>query len=111
AYNLVLIGLVTSVISIYYYIRVVKMMVVKEPQEMSDVIKNYPPPRWDLPGMRPLQVSLVIAVIATSLAGVLSNPLFTLANDSVVKTPLLQAAQDTSSTVAVTLPATSDSSF
>lgn len=104
AYNLVLIGLITSVISIYYYIRVVKMMVVKEPQEMSDSIKSYPAPRWDLPGMRPLQVSLVIAVIATSLAGVLSNPLFTLANDSVLKTPLLQAAKETSSTVAVVAP-------
>ncbi|MEO0540941.1 MAG: NAD(P)H-quinone oxidoreductase subunit N, partial [Cyanobacteria bacterium P01_A01_bin.105] len=92
AYGLVLVGLVTSVISIYYYIRVVKMMVVKEPHEMSDAVKNYPPEQWNLPGMRPLQVSLILAVIATSLAGVLSNPLFTLANDSVTNTPLLQAA-------------------
>ncbi|MEM8615210.1 MAG: NAD(P)H-quinone oxidoreductase subunit N, partial [Cyanobacteria bacterium P01_H01_bin.105] len=110
AYNLVLIGLITSVISIYYYIRVVKMMVVKEPQEMSESIKNYPAPRWNLPGMRPLQVSMVIAVIATSLAGVLSNPLFTLANDAVVKTPFLQQAatvdimaQEASQTMATTL--------
>ena len=101
AYGLVLVGLITSVISIYYYIRVVKMMVVKEPQEMSDSIKNYPAPNWQLPGMRPLQISMIVAVVATSLAGVLSNPLFTLANDSVIKTPMLQAtAQQTSSTVA-----------
>jgi NAD(P)H-quinone oxidoreductase subunit 2 len=92
AYGLVLIGLVTSVISIYYYIRVVKMMVVKEPQEMSDVVINYPEVRWDLPGLRPLQVSLILAVVATSLAGILSNPLFTLANNSVSHTPLLRAA-------------------
>ncbi|HIK46124.1 MAG TPA: NAD(P)H-quinone oxidoreductase subunit N, partial [Leptolyngbyaceae cyanobacterium M65_K2018_010] len=39
AYGLVLVGLVTSVISIYYYIRVIKMMVVKEPQEMSEAVK------------------------------------------------------------------------
>lgn len=90
AYGLVLIGLITSVVSIYYYIRVVKMMVVKEPQESSDAVKNYPQVRWDLPGMRPLQVSLVLAVVATSLAGILSNPLFTLANDSIVRTPILQ---------------------
>ena len=101
AYGLVLVGLITSVISIYYYIRVVKMMVVKEPQEMSDSIKNYPAPNWQLPGMRPLQISMIVAVVATSLTGVLSNPLFTLANDSVIKTPMLQAtAQQTSSTVA-----------
>ncbi len=92
AYGLVLVGLITSVISIYYYIRVVKMMVVKEPQEMSDVIKNYPPVRWDLPGLRPLQVSLILAVVATSLAGILSNPLFTLANNSISHTPFLKAA-------------------
>jgi NAD(P)H-quinone oxidoreductase subunit 2 len=91
-YGLVLLGLITSVISIYYYIRVVKMMVVKEPQEMSDVVKNYPAIRWNLPGMRPLQVGLIISVVATSLAGILSNPLFTLANDSVTSTPILQAA-------------------
>jgi NAD(P)H-quinone oxidoreductase subunit 2 len=84
-------GLVTSVVSIYYYVRVVKMMVVKEPQEMSDSIKNYPEISWNLPGMRSLQVGLVLSVIVTSLAGILSNPLFTLASDSVTSTPMLQA--------------------
>ncbi len=92
AYSLVLVGLITSVISIYYYIRVVKMMVVKEPQEMSDSVKNYPAICWNLPGMRPMQVSLILAVVATSLAGILSNPLFTLANNSISHTPLLHDA-------------------
>jgi NAD(P)H-quinone oxidoreductase subunit 2 len=90
-YGLVLLGLVTSVVSIYYYIRVVKMMVVKEPQEMSDAVKNYPAIRWNLPGMRPLQVGLVLSLIATSLAGILSSPLFNLANNSISRTPMLQA--------------------
>jgi NAD(P)H-quinone oxidoreductase subunit 2 len=69
------------------------MMVVKEPQEMSDSIKNYPEIRWNLPGMRPLQVGLVLSLIATTLAGILSNPLFTLANSSVTRTPMLQQAR------------------
>ncbi|MGB5768753.1 MAG: NAD(P)H-quinone oxidoreductase subunit 2, partial [Crocosphaera sp.] len=43
-------------------------------------------------GMRPLQVGLVLSVIATSLAGILANPLLTLANDSVTSTPILQSA-------------------
>ncbi|UZQ52929.1 NAD(P)H-quinone oxidoreductase subunit N [Trichothermofontia sichuanensis B231] len=94
-YSLVLIALVTSVISIYYYIRVVKMMVVKEPQEMSESVKNYPPITWNLPGMRALQVSLILMVVATSLAGILSNPLFILANDSVTRTDMLQASLQT----------------
>ncbi|HEY9833648.1 MAG TPA: NAD(P)H-quinone oxidoreductase subunit N [Stenomitos sp.] len=91
-YGLVILGLLASVVSIYYYIRVVKMMVVKEPQEMSDAVKNYPEIRWNLPGMRPLQVGLILTVIATTLAGILSNPLFDLANTSVIRTPMLQQA-------------------
>ncbi len=91
-YGLVLLGLVTSVVSIYYYIRVVKMMVVKEPQEMSEAVKNYPPIQWQLAGMRPLQVGVVLTLVATSLAGILANPLFTLASNSVTSTTMLQAA-------------------
>ena len=91
-YGLVLLGLITSVISIYYYIRVVKMMVVKEEAEMSDAVKNYPKVRWNLVGMRPLQVGLVLSVVATSLIGILSNPLINLAHDSVISTPILQAS-------------------
>ncbi len=91
-YGLVLLGLITSVISIYYYIRVVKMMVVKERHEMSEAVQNYPTIRWNLPGMRPLQVGLIVSVVVTSLAGILSNPLFNLANDSVTSTPILQSA-------------------
>ena len=89
-YTLVLVGLVTSVISIYYYIRVIKMMVVKEDSEMSDAVINYPEISWTLPGMRPLQVGLVISLVFTSLAGILSNPLFTLATDSVTSSPITQ---------------------
>jgi NAD(P)H-quinone oxidoreductase subunit 2 len=102
-YGLVLLGLVASVVSIYYYIRVVKMMVVKEPQEMSDSVKNYPEIRWSLPGMRPLQVGLVLTVVATSLAGILSNPLFTLANASVTRTSMLQQAVINNSVPAVSV--------
>jgi NAD(P)H-quinone oxidoreductase subunit 2 len=92
AYGLVLLALVTSVISIYYYIRVVKMMVVKEPHEMSAAVKAYPRPNWNLPGMRALQVGLLTMVTATSLAGIFANPLLTLATDSVAQTPMLHLA-------------------
>ena len=112
AYGLVLVGLVTTVISIYYYIRVVKMMVVKEPQEMSDVVKNYPEIRWNLPGMRPLQVGIVLSLIATSLAGILSNPLFTIANDSVINSPMLQPVASTPTEVEpVSTPAISSAAI
>lgn len=80
------------------------MMVVKEPQEMSEVIKNYPAIKWNLPGMRPLQVGIVATLVATSLAGILANPLFNLATDSVVSTKMLQTAlQQTGETPAIAI--------
>jgi NAD(P)H-quinone oxidoreductase subunit 2 len=42
--------------------------------------------------MRPLQVGLLLTVVATTVAGILSNPLLTLANDSISRTPILQQA-------------------
>jgi len=91
-YLLVIVGLVTSVISIYYYISVIKMMVVKEPQEASDVVKNYPEINWNLAGLQPLRTALVTCVVVTAVGGILSNPLFSWANGAVAGTPILQQA-------------------
>jgi NAD(P)H-quinone oxidoreductase subunit 2 len=91
-YLLVVVGLITSVVSIYYYISVIKMMVVKEPQEASDVVKAYPAISWSLPGMPALRAGLVGCVIVTAVGGILSSPLFTWASQAVVGTPMLQAA-------------------
>jgi NAD(P)H-quinone oxidoreductase subunit 2 len=105
AYGLVLLGLITSVVSIYYYIRVIKMMVVKEPQDMSVVIQNYPAIVWKPLGMRPLQIGLVLTLIATSLAGVLSNPVLTLVNSSVADVPLFDQAALPSPTISIAVNA------
>lgn len=91
-YLLVVVGLITSVVSIYYYISVIKMMVVKEPQEASDVVKAYPAISWNLAGMQPLRAALVACVLITAVGGVLSNPLFNWANGAVTGTPMLQKA-------------------
>lgn len=91
-YLLVVVGLVTSVVSIYYYISVIKMMVVKEPQEASDAVKGYPDVSWSLAGMQPLRVALVGCVLVTAIGGILSNPLFEWASSTVAGTPILQQA-------------------
>ncbi len=91
-YLLVIVGLVTSVISIYYYISVIKMMVVKEPQEASEVVKAYPSIQWQTIGLPPLRVALIGCVVVTAIGGILSNPLFQWANSAVAGTPLLQQA-------------------
>ncbi len=94
-YLLVIVGLITSVISIYYYISVIKMMVVKEPQEASELVKEYPLIKWNTVGLPPLRVALLTCVFATAVGGVLSNPLFTWANNAVSGTPILQNALTT----------------
>ncbi|QEY30934.1 NAD(P)H-quinone oxidoreductase subunit N [Synechococcus sp. RSCCF101] len=91
-YLLVVVGLVTSVVSIYYYISVIKMMVVKEPQEASDVVQSYPDISWSLAGLAPLRTALVSCVFITAVGGILSNPLFQWANSTVAGTPILQKA-------------------
>ena len=89
-YAMVIVGLVTSVISIYYYIGVIKNMVVKEPQDASAVVKSYPAIRWNLAGLPPLRLALVFCVAVTAVGGILSRPLFSLADQTVAGTPMLQ---------------------
>ncbi len=91
-YLLVVVGLITSVVSIYYYISVIKMMVVKEPQEASDVVKAYPEISWNVAGMPALRTALVGCVAVTAVGGILSSPLFTWASGAVAGTPMLQRA-------------------
>ncbi len=91
-YLLVIVGLVTSVISIYYYISVIKMMVVKEPYEASEVVKSYPLIQWKTIGLPPLRIALMTCVFVTAVGGILSNPIFQWANNTVLGTPFLQEA-------------------
>jgi NAD(P)H-quinone oxidoreductase subunit 2 len=44
---------------------------------------------------------LIVTLIATTISGILSNPLFTLANNSVTNTPMLQAGKVVSTQVSV----------
>nr|YP_002049365.1 NAD(P)H-quinone oxidoreductase subunit 2 [Paulinella chromatophora]B1X5D6.1 RecName: Full=NAD(P)H-quinone oxidoreductase subunit 2, organellar chromatophore; AltName: Full=NAD(P)H dehydrogenase, subunit 2; AltName: Full=NADH-plastoquinone oxidoreductase subunit 2 [Paulinella chromatophora]ACB43155.1 NAD(P)H-quinone oxidoreductase subunit 2 [Paulinella chromatophora] len=89
-YLLVVTGLITSVVSIYYYISVIRMMVVIEPKEASDVVKSYAAVNWNIPGLNPLRVALLVCVIVTGIGGIFSNPLFQWANSAVAGTPILQ---------------------
>jgi NAD(P)H-quinone oxidoreductase subunit 2 len=88
AYTLVFVGLVTSVASIYYYVRVVKLMVVKEP---SEIVKKYTPTDWTLPGMRSLQIGLAFTLFTTVALG-LASPILNFTKDSIQNTPILVTA-------------------
>ena len=66
------------------------MMVVKEPQEASEIVKSYPDLNWSIVGLPPLRIALYACVAVTALGGILSNPLFKIANAAVSETPFLQ---------------------
>ena len=68
------------------------MMVVKEPQEASEAVKNYPAIQWDSVGLTPLRLALISCVFLTAIGGIVSNPLFKLASSAIDGTPLLQEA-------------------
>ncbi len=65
------------------------MMVVKEPQESSEIVKSYPSLQWKTIGMPPLRIALITCVLITAIGGILSNPLFQWANSTVAGTPIL----------------------
>ena len=65
-------------------------MVVKEPQEASEIVKSYPEIKWDIIGLPPLRIALYTCIAVTALGGILSNPLFKLANTAISETPFLQ---------------------
>ena len=74
------------------------MMVVKEPQEASEIVKSYPEINWGIVGLPPLRIALYTCVAVTALGGILSNPLFKLANTAVSETPFLQDVIATANT-------------
>ena len=66
------------------------MMVVKEPQEASEIVKSYPAINWNIVGLPPLRFALYTCVGVTALGGILSNPIFKLANTAVSETSFLK---------------------
>ena len=43
------------------------MMVVKEPQEASEIVKSYPEINWGIVGLPPLRIALYTCVAVTAL--------------------------------------------
>jgi NAD(P)H-quinone oxidoreductase subunit 2 len=88
-YQLVWVGLLTSVISIYYYLGIIKIMLVKSPPSISVSVQSYPESAWTLQALQPLEVSLVVCVTGTILIGIAGNSMFELIRWSIMQTPTL----------------------
>lgn len=85
---LIFFGLVTSVISIYYYLRIVKIMFVTEKKEIALCLKTYKAGSFSI--QNPLQFGMGACTLGSLLLGIFLNPMITFVNESIAITPYLQ---------------------
>ncbi|KAL2924444.1 NAD(P)H-quinone oxidoreductase subunit 2 B chloroplastic [Bienertia sinuspersici] len=79
-YFLVLIGLLTSVLSIYYYLKIIKLLMTGRNQEITPHVRNYR--RSPLRSKNSIELSMIVCVIASTIPGISMNPIITIAQDT-----------------------------
>nr|YP_009661496.1 NADH-plastoquinone oxidoreductase subunit 2 [Amphilophium ecuadorense]YP_009661513.1 NADH-plastoquinone oxidoreductase subunit 2 [Amphilophium ecuadorense]YP_009661593.1 NADH-plastoquinone oxidoreductase subunit 2 [Amphilophium paniculatum]YP_009661610.1 NADH-plastoquinone oxidoreductase subunit 2 [Amphilophium paniculatum]YP_009661690.1 NADH-plastoquinone oxidoreductase subunit 2 [Amphilophium pilosum]YP_009661707.1 NADH-plastoquinone oxidoreductase subunit 2 [Amphilophium pilosum]QBA6753 len=79
-YSLVLIGLLTSVVSIYYYLKIIKLLMNGRNQEITPHVRNYR--RSALRSNNSIELSMIVCVIASTIPGISMNPIIAIAQDT-----------------------------
>lgn len=79
-YSLVLIGLLTSVLSIYYYLKIIKLLMTGRNQEITPHMRNYR--RSPLRSNNSIELSMIVCVIASTIPGISMNPIIAIAQDT-----------------------------
>nr|ABQ14860.1 NADH-plastoquinone oxidoreductase subunit 2 [Kalanchoe daigremontiana] len=79
-YLLVSIGLLTSVVSIYYYLKIIKLLMTGRNQEITPQMRNYR--RSPLRSNNSIELSMIVCVIASTILGISMNPIIAIAQDS-----------------------------
>nr|YP_010172754.1 NADH-plastoquinone oxidoreductase subunit 2 [Rhododendron datiandingense]YP_010180218.1 NADH-plastoquinone oxidoreductase subunit 2 [Rhododendron kawakamii]QSH90536.1 NADH-plastoquinone oxidoreductase subunit 2 [Rhododendron datiandingense]QUX33446.1 NADH-plastoquinone oxidoreductase subunit 2 [Rhododendron kawakamii] len=79
-YFLVLIGLLTSVLSIYYYLKIIKLLMIGRNQEITPYVLNYR--RSPLRSTNSIELSMIVCVIASTILGISMNPIISIAQDT-----------------------------
>nr|YP_009435532.1 NADH dehydrogenase subunit 2 [Lobelia sonderiana]YP_009435553.1 NADH dehydrogenase subunit 2 [Lobelia sonderiana]ATG25533.1 NADH dehydrogenase subunit 2 [Lobelia sonderiana]ATG25556.1 NADH dehydrogenase subunit 2 [Lobelia sonderiana] len=79
-YLLVLIGLLTSVVSIYYYLKIIKLLMNGRNQEITPHVRNYR--RSPLRSNNSVELSMIVCVIASTIPGISMNPIIAIAQDT-----------------------------
>nr|YP_010901808.1 NADH dehydrogenase subunit B [Goodyera yunnanensis]YP_010901817.1 NADH dehydrogenase subunit B [Goodyera yunnanensis]WIL08051.1 NADH dehydrogenase subunit B [Goodyera yunnanensis]WIL08060.1 NADH dehydrogenase subunit B [Goodyera yunnanensis] len=79
-YFLVSIGLLTSVVSIYYYLKIIKLLMTGRNQEITPHVRNYR--RSPLRSNNPIEFSMTVCVIASTIPGISMNPILAIAQDT-----------------------------
>nr|YP_009936057.1 NADH-plastoquinone oxidoreductase subunit 2 [Oxytropis arctobia]QNS39107.1 NADH-plastoquinone oxidoreductase subunit 2 [Oxytropis arctobia] len=81
-YFLVLIGLLTSVVSIYYYLKIIKLLMTGRNQEITPYVRNYRRSPLSLRSNNSIEFSMIICVIASTIPGISMNPIIEIAQDT-----------------------------
>nr|UVU28547.1 NADH-plastoquinone oxidoreductase subunit 2 [Prunus cerasoides]UVU28563.1 NADH-plastoquinone oxidoreductase subunit 2 [Prunus cerasoides]WRK67649.1 NADH dehydrogenase subunit B [Prunus cerasoides]WRK67722.1 NADH dehydrogenase subunit B [Prunus cerasoides] len=79
-YFLVSIGLLTSVVSIYYYLKIIKLLMTGRNQEITPHVLNYR--RSPLRSNNSIELSMIVCVIASTIPGISMNPIIEIAQDT-----------------------------
>nr|YP_010758718.1 NADH dehydrogenase subunit 2 [Caragana tibetica]WEW73259.1 NADH dehydrogenase subunit 2 [Caragana tibetica]WIL95972.1 NADH-plastoquinone oxidoreductase subunit 2 [Caragana tibetica] len=81
-YFLVSIGLLTSVVSIYYYLKIIKLLMTGRNQEITPYVRNYRRSPLSLRSNNSIELSMIICVIASTIPGISMNPIIEIAQDT-----------------------------
>lgn len=81
---LVIIALLTSTISLYYYLNVVRLMVISEP---SDAVEALPDsePAGNAMSVRPAMLTMIICTVVTLLLGLVAQPALSLSQQAIAE--------------------------
>nr|QDA22430.1 NADH dehydrogenase subunit 2 [Berberis fortunei]QDA22530.1 NADH dehydrogenase subunit 2 [Berberis bealei]QIQ57034.1 NADH dehydrogenase subunit 2 [Berberis aristata] len=79
-YFLVSIGLLMSVVSIYYYLKIIKLLMTGRNQEITPHVRNYR--RSPLRSNNSIELSMIVCVIASTIPGISMNPIIAIAQDT-----------------------------
>nr|UWV19028.1 NADH-plastoquinone oxidoreductase subunit 2 [Coronilla valentina subsp. glauca]UWV19043.1 NADH-plastoquinone oxidoreductase subunit 2 [Coronilla valentina subsp. glauca] len=79
-YFLVSIGLLMSVVSIYYYLKIIKLLMTGRNQEITPHVRNYR--RSPLRSNNSIELSMIVCVIASTISGISMNPIIEIAQDT-----------------------------
>nr|YP_010241403.1 NdhB [Limonium tetragonum]YP_010241419.1 NdhB [Limonium tetragonum]QTH79366.1 NdhB [Limonium tetragonum]QTH79382.1 NdhB [Limonium tetragonum]QVX31467.1 NADH-plastoquinone oxidoreductase subunit 2 [Limonium tetragonum]QVX31468.1 NADH-plastoquinone oxidoreductase subunit 2 [Limonium tetragonum] len=79
-YFLVSIGLLTSVVSIYFYLKIIKLLMTGRNQEITPHVRNYR--RSPLRSKNSIELSMIVCVIASTIPGISMNPIIAIAQDT-----------------------------
>nr|YP_010290908.1 NADH-plastoquinone oxidoreductase subunit 2 [Gahnia tristis]YP_010290927.1 NADH-plastoquinone oxidoreductase subunit 2 [Gahnia tristis]ULQ66066.1 NADH-plastoquinone oxidoreductase subunit 2 [Gahnia tristis]ULQ66085.1 NADH-plastoquinone oxidoreductase subunit 2 [Gahnia tristis] len=79
-YLLVSIGLLTSLVSIYYYLKIIKLLMTGRNQEITPYVRNYR--RSPFRSNNSIELSMTVCVIASTISGIVMNPILAIAQDT-----------------------------